>query len=430
MNYFHKNFIYISQILGIPVYIYGTNQKIGYVSDIVASLKEMYPRVTALVIRKKLSREKITIPWKNIKKMVEDIAVIVDDTDGILHNSLILNENEILLKDTFLDNQIVDISGSKVVRVNDLHLLREDLKLWLVHVDVGVRGLFRRLGCENAVSSILKWLLAYEMKDKLISWKFVQPITQERGSGMLALKTPQTKLTELHPADLADIIIDLGTDERDSILKSLDFDTAAKTFQELPLKIRLQIVESIDNEHLLNIVNEMAMDEAVDLVSEIHGKKMNYLMNHLPKEKVEQIKSLIGHSNRTAGSIMNTEFVAVKQNSTAGMALDKIKHEPSEKESIYYIYVLDDSDVLSGVITLRQLLTAPSEKLVTEFMRKRVAKVKIDTNTKDVAEIFYKYDFTVVPVVDKQNKLQGIITIKDAFEAVFREIKDKAEQPV
>jgi CBS domain-containing protein/sporulation protein YlmC with PRC-barrel domain len=430
MNYIQKNFIFISQILGIPVYAYGTNQKIGHISDIVASTKEMYPRITALVIRKKLSREKITIPWKNVKRLVEGIALILDDSDGVLKCNLALTENEILLKDTLLDNQIVDISGSKVVRVNDLHLLREDLKLWLVHVDVGVRGLFRRLGCENLAVSVLKWLLVYELKDKLISWKFVQPITQERGSGMLALKTPQTKLAELHPADLADIIIDLGTDERDAILKSLDNDTAAKTFQELPLKIRLQIVESIDNEHLYNIVNEMAMDEVVDLISEMHGKKVNYLMNHLPKDKVEQIKSLIGHSHRTAGSIMNTEFVAVKQNSTAGAVLEKIKHEPSEKESIYYIYVLDDNDVLSGVITLRQLLTTPPEKLITEFMRKRVAKVKIDTNTKDVAEIFYKYDFTVVPVVDKHNKLHGIITIKDAFEAVFREIKEKTEQPV
>ena len=125
---------------------------------------------------------------------------------------------------------------------------------------------------------------------------------------------------------------------------------------------------------------------------------------------------------------MNVEFVVVKQASTAGEALQKIITESKDKESIYYIYVLDDNEALAGAVTLRQLLTVPQEQPVMEFMRKRVARVKVDTDIRDVAKVFYKYDFTVVPVVDKQNKLQGIITIKDALEAVFPITKEEIER--
>jgi magnesium transporter len=266
------------------------------------------------------------------------------------------------------------------------------------------------------------------MKDRLISWKFVQPALSEKGSGLLALKTPQAKLSELHPADLADIIMDLGIEESSAILRSLDNVTAARTFEELPLKIKLQMAGSLEQNRLVNIINEMAMDEAVDFLSEFPQKKINLIISRMPKEKVDQIHKLLGHSKRVAGSIMNTEYISVKQNTTSGQVLDLIKRESKKKESIYYIYILDDSDTLTGLVTLRDLLIAAPERPVSEIMRKRVVKVKVETDIKEAAEIFYKYDFTVVPVVDRHNKMQGIITMKDALESVFHEIREETEE--
>ncbi|MBN2143889.1 MAG: magnesium transporter, partial [Candidatus Aureabacteria bacterium] len=422
MNYFQKNFIYLSQIIAIPVLDSTTNRKIGYVEDLTAGLKEMYPKVSSLIIQKKWGRTRTSVPWKNVKHFTENRQIMVEMEGSVTSENLILSENEILLKKTFWDKQIVDISGSKVVRVNDLHLLREDYHLWVVHVDIGMKGLFRRLGFSHIIEPFIKWLLSYELKDRLISWKFVQPTLSEKGSGLLALKTRQTRLSELHPADLADIITDLGTEERTTIFQTLDNVTAARTFEELPLKIKLQMTESLGHYRLVMIVNEMAMDEAVDLFSELPHKKVNMILTHMPKDKVEQIQSLLGHSKRIAGSIMNTEYISVKHTLTCSQVMDFIKRASKKKETIYYIYIRDDSDTLIGVVTLRHLLNAAPEKTVTEVMRKRVVKVKVDTDIKDVAEIFYKYNFTVVPVIDKQNKMQGIITMKDAFEAVFREI--------
>lgn len=428
MNDIQKKFTYLSQLIKIPVIETATNKKIGKTSDIAVSLKEMYPRASCLVVRTGF-RKKIYIPWLQVKKIQEEKAIFVENSSAFLNYEVKLSESDMLLKETFWDKQIVDISGSKVVRVNDLHLLREELNLWVVHVDVGITGIIRRLGWLKFFNFITRLLSSYQMEDQLISWKFVQPVTSGVNLDALSLKVHHSKLTELHPADLADILIDLGTDERIAILKSLDNTTAAHTFQELPMKVRVQVAESIERDRFVNIINEMAMDEVVDLLAHLPKKKKSSILGRLPQDKVAQISNLLTHSERIAGSIMNTEFIAVKQTMTAGMILEKIKGEPKKKESVYYIYVVDDNDVLAGVVTLEQLLKAPPEKIVSEFMRRRVNKIKINTDVRDVAEVFYKYDFTVVPVVDKQNKLQGIITIKDAFKAVFKEIQKEAEAP-
>jgi len=427
INVLRKNFIFLSQIVGVPVVDLATGARLGRVADVVATLREMYPRVSGLAL-KLHNGKKVYLPWRQVARVNASKSVEVSVIE-VFSDSLRLSENEILLKETFWDKQIVDIEGSKVVRVNDLHLLKEDLNIWLVHMDVGIPGLLRRLGCYSFVNAIVRSIFSADMEDRFISWKFVQPITPSIGSEALALKVHHSKLSHLHPADLADILIDLGTDERIAVLNSLDNETAAQMFQELPLKIRVQLVDVLPLERASGIVNAMAMDEAVDLLSSVSHKKLNAIKARLPKEKVEQINTLLKISERVAGSLMNTDFVAVPHTATAGMVLQKIKTEAKKFESIYYIYVLDDSSAVTGVLTLRQALVSAPEKPVLELMRKRVVKVHMDTDVHDVAEIFYKYNFTAVPVVDRRNILKGIITMRDAFETVFPPIRNEIEEP-
>ncbi|MFA6357317.1 MAG: CBS domain-containing protein [Candidatus Omnitrophota bacterium] len=428
MNPVVKKFIFLIEIIKLPIIDSATGKKIGRLIDLSATMKEMYPKVNALIMRDRKSGKKFYIPWKFVKILVEEKGIFIENTPASFSEYLGPINGDIPLKETFWDKQIVDVYGSKVVRVNDLHLLKEGLGLWVVHMDIGFTGILRRLGCLKFVQFFVKLLSSCEMEDRLITWKSVQPVTNAIGQETLALKIHHSKLAELHPADLADILNDLSIDERITILRSLDPSTAAGTFQELPLKNRVQIAESIDQKLLLDLINEMPMDEVADLLSQLTKKKINSIFLKLPPEKVTQISSLLGHAQNIAGSIMNTEFVAARQTETASSVLEKIKKGTRKKESIYYIYVTDENDTLVGVITLQQLLMVAPEKIISDFMRKRIAKVKIDTKLKDVAEIFYKYDFTVVPVVDKLGKVQGIITIKDAFEAVFDPMKQESEE--
>ncbi|MFA5276615.1 MAG: CBS domain-containing protein [Candidatus Omnitrophota bacterium] len=425
MNNTPKTFIFLYYVIDLPVIDSSTGKRIGRVLDLAVTLKEMYPKVIGFSLRAK-SGKKVFVPWKNVKMLTDEKGVFIENTPEASYENFKLGENEIFLKETFWDKQIVDISGSKVVRVNDLHLLREGLNLWVVHMDIGFTGLIRRLGCLSIINFIVKLVSSYELKDRLISWKHVQPINGTIGNDALSLKVHHSKLAELHPADIADIIIDLGTEERLNILKSMDSQTAASTIQELPLRVRLQVADLMDQKSLVEIINEMAIDEVVDLFSQLPKKKINNLFSRLPAEKVTQISNLLGHAHDIAGSIMSTEFITMNYNLSAGIVLEKIK--ANKKVLANYIYVLDDTELLVGVVTLQQLITVPADKIISEFMRKRVAKVKVSTKIKDVAEVFYKYDFTVVPVVDKTGKMQGIITMKDAFESVFHQIREETEE--
>jgi CBS domain-containing protein/sporulation protein YlmC with PRC-barrel domain len=427
MNYLQRNFIYLSQMVDIPVIDDASGRAIGRVDDIVAGIKEMYPRVSGMTVRSGWSRRRMFVPWTCVRRLAAERAVHVADFNAAAFQGLAPQRGEILLRRTFWDKQIVDVSGSKVVRVNDLHLLREGPNFWVVHMDVGFKGLIRRLGWSRFVTFMMRWLFSYELKDRFLSWKVVQPITTEKGSELLSLRTPGMRLAELHPADLADILIDLGTGERVVILKTLDDDLAARTLEELPMHIRLLTAELLDQTKLASIIGVMSTDEAVDLVAKFPRKKRNALLAVLPREKAAQVSELLQLSSHTAGGIMTTEFVTARVTMAAGQLLERLRAESRHKE-IYYIYVMDAGDVLTGIVTLRQLLTAAPERPLAEFMRRRVTRVRVDTDVKHVAQVFYKYDFTVVPVVDRQNRLQGIVTIKDAFESVHPEIREESEE--
>ncbi|HNW30304.1 MAG TPA: CBS domain-containing protein [Spirochaetota bacterium] len=422
----HTSFIYLSQIINLPV-VDGKSVKIGRLYDVIADVHGMYPRINALVVRKGIRKQLIYYPWKSIHNILVDRRIVVDDANRA-KEPFKLSPNELRLRETFWDRQIVDIAGSKVVRVNDLHILKDGIKLWLVHVDVGFKGLLRRLGWLRFFNSAVKWLFAYELKDKFISWKFVQPITAVDDVRSLSLRVPSSKLSQLHPADLADILIDLGAEERMLIFNSFDDATASDILQELPLKMRLMMAKSLEHDRLARILDETPMDEVVDLLDEMPYETVSALYRLLPEEKVAQIKTLLKHSDRIAGSLMNTEFVSAQENETAAKVLRRIKKVAEDIESIYYIYVLNDMDVPIGVLTLKQLLRAGAGTPIREIMRGNVVRVKIDTHIKLVAQIFYKYNFTVVPVVDEFDRIQGIITIKDALEPVFPEIREETEE--
>ncbi|MCX5796241.1 MAG: CBS domain-containing protein [Elusimicrobia bacterium] len=428
MSGYPSNFTYLSYIIGIPVIDAASGRQVGRVVDMAAGLREMFPRISgAMISRGGWNGARAYLPWKNVKSLELRKALVAEGAAEAFAQEPKLGENEILIKETFWDKQIVDIHGCKVVRVNDLHLLREDQNLWVVHMDVGIPGLLRRLGCFGPCDWLFKLVFSVPMREKFISWKFVQPITSTIGSDALALKVHHSKLSELHPADLAEIFIDLGTDERLLILQSLDDATAAQAFQEMPLSARVQMAETIPEGRLAGLVDGMAMDEVVDLVAQLPKKKKDALLRRLPAEKVAQVKGLLEVSRRVAGSIMNTAFLSVRRDATAAQVLEQVKAEAKRVESIYHTYVLDENDELVGVVTLRQLLTAPADAPVAGFMRKRVVRVALDTNIKDVADIFLKYDFTVLPVVDRRGRVQGTITMKDSVEAVFQQVRSEAE---
>lgn len=430
-GYDTKMFIYISEILGLPVIDAGTDRKIGRILDFAASTPQVYPKFSALITTIRGSKDPVYIPWSTVRQIVPRKKIVIETMPEILSGRIQGGENEILLKKTFLDKQVISTSGYKVVRVNDLQLLidntsKENPNLLVVHLDIGIKGLYRRLGWERILNSMFHWVFARDIKDKFVTWKYVQPTATTNVRGALHLKVDPSKFAEAHPADLADIIEDLGIEERLSLLGSLDFATAAAALQEIEMRIRVQIAETLDTTLLANIINEMEMDEAVDLLDDISPEVRNGVFAILPVEKVTELKELSKLSEYSAGSIMNTNFIVAREDQTTGEVLTLVRAESAQAELLYYVYVIDTDERLKGIVTLRQLLGEKSDTVIAEIMTENPISVEIDTNIKRVAEIFFKYDFLAVPVVDEDRRIQGIISSRDAMESVFPEIEKVA----
>ena len=422
-------FSYLSEFLSLPVYHAGTNKRIGMLIDFAASTSQVYPRVTGLIVHTAYGKPPKYIPWTCVKRFVfkEQIGVELppDGTEPVRGA-----ENEILIRKTFLDKQIISISGYKIVRVNDIQLLIEDKSkeisnLWVVHIDIGVRGILRRLGFLRIVNSAFRWVTDRDIKDRFVSWKYVQPTATETLNSSVQIKMDSSKLSEIHPADLADILEDLGTDERAALILSLDYFTAAQTLQEMQFKNRLQIVESLEPEKLAPIINEMQTDEAVDLLDACENAKRQAVYTALPAEKTQELKELSRYSAYSVGGIMTTDFIAARPSETASAVLERIRKECEKLEMYRYAYVLDDREHLAGIVSLRTLFLNDAAALIADIMTDQPVSVQIDTRIRRVARLFFKYNFEAIPVLDDDERMQGIVSFRDVLAAFYPEIKEE-----
>jgi magnesium transporter len=424
-------FSYISEFIHLPIVRIRDNKRFGKLVDFAATTTQVYPRITGLLVRTGRNKPPVYIPWSNVKRIAFKEHIAVDYPLDGSEQSVKAAENEILVCKTFLDKQIISTSGYKIVRVNDLQLLIEDkskesANFWVVHIDVGFKGILRRIGFLRPVNSAFRWVTDRDIKDKFVSWKYVQPTSTTSVYASVQLKTDASKLSEIHPADLADILENLGTEERIALIESLDCFTAAQTMQEMQFKNRLQIVESMEPSKLAPIINEMQMDDAVDLLDACDVQKRQIVYTLLSPAKVAELKELSSLSQYSVGSIMNIDFITAKAKETAAVVLERIRVECEKMEMYRYAYVLDDDERLKGVVSLRSLLLSDPNLLIADIMIDQPISVQLDTRIRRVAKLFFKYNFEAIPVVDDENKVQGIVSYRDAVAAIFPEVKEEA----
>jgi len=304
-----------------------------------------------------------------------------------------------------LDRQIVDTSGAKVVRVNDLHFLRVPTgDLHLVHVDVGFRGLVRRLGWSTTMG-----------KEQLISWRYVQPLTLAATGESLQLTVARKELGRLHPAELADILSELDGRERESLFRALAPEAAARALTEVEPKVRQRLIAGLPAERAADIVERMPPDEAADLLAALPQPQSELLLEKMERAEAAEVQQLLRYEPDTAGGMMTTEFVTLPSHLTAAEALERLRGLAREVELIYYIYLVDPAARLQGVVTIRHLLLFDPAARLEEIMRRDPVSVRPDDTPERVAEITEKYNLLAVPVLDAQGKLLGVVTVDDVL---------------
>jgi magnesium transporter len=409
-----KDFYFFSQFINRPVFG-PSGRKLAKLSDLVAERAEPYPMIIGLMVQTQ-GRDRHYLPWDRISRMEPRITVSGEDLAANV--APYPSKDIVLLREAVMDKQIVDTFGAKVVRVNDLHFLRMNDHLRLVHVDVGFRGLMRRVGGEKIMDRALQWLFSYTLPNQFISWKYVQLLS---GSDLLHLSVSQKKLSHLHPADLADIMEDLSARERSAVFHALDPETAADTLEEIDPKIQKSLIEEIPVDKASDIVEEMSPDDAADLLGDLPEEKAEEILEGMEKEKAEDLRELLEHPDETAGGLMTTEFLSMPPEVTVEAALARLKAEASDLDILDYIYVVDPEEVLLGVVSIRDLFTSQGRKRLSEIQSQRLVTVKPEDDQKEVVDVFAKYGFRALPVVDEENHLKGVIGFQSVLEVVVPE---------
>ncbi len=405
-------FLFLSKILGRNI-IGATGEALGRVYDLTAEFVEPYPIVTGIIFSSAQKKNPVFLPWENVTDMDQTISVSIKSIEEL--SPLHLREGEMLLKDALLDKQVVDTDGAKIRRVNDLQFLKTRHGLHLVHVDVGFRGLIRRVGLINFLDAVLQSLFDYKLANNFIPWKFTQPLNSP---DLLRLNIAQNRLSQIHPADLADILEELDIKQRAAVFQALDVETAAEALEETDPKVQVSLINDLNSEKASDIIEEMSLSEAADLIADLPKAKAEGILKEMEKDIADDVKELLAHPEREAGGMMTTSYLSFSPSTTAREALEKFRSEAADVDLVSYVYVTDEEEHLLGVISLRDLILADADQELGDIMDARVISVKLDDKEDTIAEQFAKYAVTAIPVVDEDEKMQGTIIFKNLLEIV------------
>lgn len=324
-------------------------------------------------------------------------------------------EGMLLLGRDLLDQQIIDVHGRKVVRVNDIDLYEDsgngNPALRVVAVDVGSRGAVRRL-LQGIVPSIALRKLLERIPEKAIPWEFVDLIETDPAR-RVRLKISHERLARLHPADIADIVEELTPAEREAVFESLDEQVAAEALEEVNPKVQQSIIRSLDSDRAADIVEEMDPDAAADLLGDLPPEHSEQILGEMEPNERADVQELLEFRDETAGGRMTTDYISLPPTAAVRDAIEQLRTFEGGIETVSTIYLLEDDDVLVGAVPLHRLLLASPDASLAGMKSELLVSVQAGANEKEVATMFDKYNLLTLPVTDEKGRMTGVITADD-----------------
>jgi CBS domain-containing protein len=367
------------------------------------------------------TREYSKVNWEDIASIEKDIRLkILGDR---LKFSQEMPKSDFTLRRDIFDQQVVDTDDQRVVRVNDIQLLRVENQLYASHVDVGLRAIFRRLGWTGMVDFIVSRFNSkspYLTREELIHWKATQILPKlGRMKSLLKLEVSKSALASIPPAALADIIQDLDIFARISLFKSLDAVLQNKVFTDMTLAFKVELVEQLSERESANLITNIPADEATDLLMKLPREKRHHLMGLLGSETNKKLRKLLKFAKDSAGGLMTTEYLYLKPDATVADAFNKIRENIDFPGTIFFFYIVDDDHKYLGTTSLRRFFNENPKALLLETCYPENIHVYTDDSVEQVALLLERHKSSSIPVLNAEGILQGIITIDDVLEELI-----------
>ena len=381
---------------------------IGDVADVVVALVSEPPLVTALMLEH--GEEQLRVGWTQVTAVDLDeeqlrLNVTVDE---LVPASL--RADEIALVDSVLDNRVLDVERRRLVRVQDVVLERSAGRLTVTGVDTSGGAVLKRVGLGFIADHLAR------RPEHFVPWDDVNLIS-------LRLSRPNfveafQELAEMHPADIAEVLHQVGPRERTNVLAALNAALAADTLQEMDEALRGSALAEMPPALAAAVLAEIDPDEAADILGQLSEDVAESLLDTLPEKEAAAIRGLAAHPEHSAGGLMTTDFVVLFGGMAAGDAIDFIRAEKPEAEALSYIFVNDAQGVLVGVFSLRDLVLAQPSQRLDEIMDDDPVTVHPDEDEEEVGRLMTKYNLLVLPVVDEAGHMLGVVTLDDALDAI------------
>ena len=400
---------YLSEIIGRPVTDLD-GKSVGKLKDVIVRpwAEFPHPLIEAVTVEIKGGGTRY-LPFAAVAALLSPVIPLKYRAEEA--PTFELKEDDVLLSRDVLDKQIIDTDGARVVRVNDVELVRVNGTIYVSNVDVSWLGIIRRVGLVG-----LAHFLSGHLKQKGIAWDDVELMRRDQS---MQLRVPAKKLHDLHPADLAEIVSDLNKLESGQLLDSLDVKHLADTLEEVEPEFQAELVEHMSDAKVADVLGEMEPDEAADLLGDLPKERKEDLLALMEKDDADDVRKLLAYPEDSAGGIMTTDYASIHPNLTATDAIQVLRGMADEVETMFYVYVVDEEEHLIGAFSLNNLIFASPGQLVSDFMTKRIITVNLTDDQETVAQTVAKYDLIAIPVVDDQNRLHGIVTADDALDKII-----------
>jgi magnesium transporter len=400
----------LSELLGATVRD-ATGTVRGRVRELAVAPQDHPTRIAFLIINTPGGER--ALPAGDLKSSGSTVRTLTESSQWGAHTP---SDGVLLLKRDLLDQQIIDVHGRKVVRVNDVELestpVNGHVVLNVVSVDVGARGAIRRLS-KGVVPSFTLRLLLEKIPPRVIPWQFVD-LLETDPARRVKLKIAYEGLAKLHPADIADIVEDLPAAEREAVFETIDEGVAAETLEELDPDVKVSVVESLDKDRAADIVEEMDPDAAADLLGDLAEEHSGEILREMQPEERREVTQLLEFGEHTAAGRMTTEFIAVPESGVVDDAIEALKTFEGGREALATIYLTGPANKLSGAVPLVKIAISSPAIELSQLSEPYIACAP-DTPQDEVAALFDKYNLITLAVVDEEGRLAGIITADDVI---------------
>jgi CBS domain-containing protein len=400
--------LYFSKLLNRRIRHDKTNRKNGHLTDLVFRLSEPYPEAVGIYIEHGRGLPAELIPWEKVARIEEEAIFITPTETGAQYPPFVDQKGWILVNEHLMGQTILDIDGRRTEVVNDVQLLYSKGRMIVVHVDISFNGFLRKWHWQRFASG----------NDQLISWRFVQPLSvEDHTKDVVTLSVAREQALELPSEDLADALEVLSGDEQQAMFAALDPDKAAEVLVEAEPRAKRQLIAFLREERARAVLDKMSVPQVADLFSSLSHEKVTEMMKLLPPPRAARVHAVMSDVEVVATTLMSDRFLAFSKETKATEVLTLLRSAPCDRRNLSYLYiVVDEQKTLTGLVDLRDLVTASPEARLGDLMISPVVTVERDALRHDLQAMFAKYQFRMLPVVDPGEHLLGVVRYKDLMK--------------